>query len=330
VSEFDALAFARRLIDEVWNAKRLDRLYDALLHRVVCHTPRGDLFGRDDYVRRETALLAAFPDWAVAIDDVFAAPEPLHGGTALALVCTASGTHDGHGLFAAPTGKRVACKHLARWRVVDGRVVELWEATGWLAIVRQIGGDLPAAAQALHAELRASASPLLEPVPGEIGANPQQMAPAPVPPPMPEAAPEQRLRGLFQAMWNRRALGDLEHWIAPKARLLTSTDRTLAGIEDIRRDALARLASFPDLAMLVEDIVVPPHAAAAPFMLRWRFHGTHAGDGPLGAPTRKRLSVFGLTAGRIEGGKIVAATEEYDELALLARLAAPLQLAQQS
>lgn len=320
MSEFDAVAFARRIVDDVWNAKRLDRLHDALLHRVVCHTPRGDLFGRDDYVRRETALLAAFPDWAVTIDDAFAAPEPLHGGTAIALACTASGTHDGHGAFGAPTGKRVACRHLARWRVVDGRIVEMWEATGFLSIMRQIDADIPAAARALHAELRDAASPLLEMVPGEIGANPQQMAPTAVALPTAETPPEQCLRGLFQALWNRRALGDLEQWIAPKARFVVPTERMLAGVEDIRRDALARLAAFPDLAMLVEDIVIPPHTAVASFMIRWRFHATHAGRGALGDPTRKRLSVFGMTAGKIEGGKIVAATEEYDELALLARL----------
>ena len=79
--------------------------------------------------------------------------------------------------------------------------------------------------------------------------------------------------------------------------------------------------AFPDLQYPLHEVVVDGDLVA----FRWTFRGTHTGTGgpdPLGSvdPTHEEVEVTGINIARVENGKIVEYTAEWDVLELLETL----------
>jgi len=75
----------------------------------------------------------AFPDWHSDLHELVAEDD---------LVVerfTASGTHQGELMGAAPTGQTVFLKGINIFRVRDGQVVEWWSRLDELSLIRQLG-----------------------------------------------------------------------------------------------------------------------------------------------------------------------------------------------
>ena len=86
---------------------------------------------------------AAFPDLAIAIEDLLAE------GELVAVRSTVRGTHRGDFFGLPPTGRRVAVAALALYRLAGGRIVERWAVVDTLELLRQLGlpPPLPAGGQ---------------------------------------------------------------------------------------------------------------------------------------------------------------------------------------
>ena len=80
------------------------------------------------------ALLAAFPDLHVTVDDMIAE------GDKVMFRATVSGTHKGEFAGIAPTGKHVTFTTVGYDRYANGKMVERWERTDVLGLLQQIGG----------------------------------------------------------------------------------------------------------------------------------------------------------------------------------------------
>src|SRR2546428_2750648 len=96
-------AIIRRLIDEVWNQRKLNVVDEICAPNFVLDDPTmpdlsPGLEGGKQYL---SVFLAAFPDIQVTTDDVFAE------GDKVALRWSARGTHKGELMGIAPTGKQV-------------------------------------------------------------------------------------------------------------------------------------------------------------------------------------------------------------------------------
>ena len=78
-------------------------------------------------------LLGIFPDAEAKIEDM------ISEGEKVAYRWTGSGTHRGHFLGIAPTGKRVRLEGITIARVVNDKVVEVWRHFDALGVLMQLG-----------------------------------------------------------------------------------------------------------------------------------------------------------------------------------------------
>jgi predicted ester cyclase len=94
--------------------------------------------------------------------------------------------------------------------------------------------------------------------------------------------------------------------------------RDLRGPEVLKRTVSMYRAAFPDLRIIVDDVI----AADDKVVLRWHSEGTHRGDLAGLAPTGARGSVTGISIDRWSEGKVVEAWAEWDNLGLARQLGA--------
>ena len=84
------------------------------------------------------AMLAAFPDMQVKIEDVFGEDDKL------VLRWSARGTHNGDMMGIPPTGKQISVGGIAIDRFENGQSVEHWEVFDQVGLMQQLG-VIPAA-----------------------------------------------------------------------------------------------------------------------------------------------------------------------------------------
>ena len=83
---------------------------------------------------------AAFPDLAIAVEDLVAA------GDRVAARWTLRGTHRGAFLGVSPTGRRVTVAGTEFYRLAGGKIVERWAVVDTDGLLRQLGVASPSPA----------------------------------------------------------------------------------------------------------------------------------------------------------------------------------------
>lgn len=112
---------------------------------------------------------------------------------------------------------------------------------------------------------------------------------------------------VYMTAWNSH---DTEQVVSLYTSDFEGTDvaeaRPLRGLDDVRRMVKRFMVAFPDLNLVVQDVVFDTQA----IVLSWKMRGTH--DGPfMNIPASGRsveitgISMFGLKDGRIERGQQV-------------------------
>jgi predicted ester cyclase len=133
--------FAHALFDQLWNHRRLGRVRDAWSPAAHAQMPGGRLlFGHGEITGWAIALLGAFGDARFRVDHVAAVPAD--GGSEIAVRWSMAGTHDGNGLYGAPSGRRVYILGVTHWHVSAGRILDEVTVFDEIALLRQIEGGL--------------------------------------------------------------------------------------------------------------------------------------------------------------------------------------------
>ena len=94
--------------------------------------------------------------------------------------------------------------------------------------------------------------------------------------------------------------------------------RGLRGPETFKRTVTMYREAFPDVRMVVDDVIASGDQVAA----RWHSEGTHRGQLEGLAPTGARVSVTGISIDRWKDGKVVETWSEWDNLGLARQLGA--------
>jgi aspartyl-tRNA synthetase len=95
----------------------------------------GQSQGLERYIQGLSDVVAAFPDYHWRLDQLLAEEEWIFARF------TDSGTHRGPFLGVAPTGRSVSTFELAVYRLIDGKIAEVWVTADNLTILRQLAGD---------------------------------------------------------------------------------------------------------------------------------------------------------------------------------------------
>ena len=119
----------------VFNEKNVDVL-DAFVSADFVHHGFGTST-LEGYKQGLAGIFAAFPDVHYTIHDVIAE------GEKATVRWTASGTQKGEVFGIPPTGKHVTWTGINIFRIVDGKIVEMWFEGNILGIYRQLGAYPP-------------------------------------------------------------------------------------------------------------------------------------------------------------------------------------------
>jgi steroid delta-isomerase-like uncharacterized protein len=125
----------RRYFEEGWNQGNQE-VADAILSPgFALHNPNlpQPVRGIEGLKQVITRFRAAFPDLYVAIGQLIA-----EGDTVMART-TARGTHRGQFQHIAPTGKAIAYSSIGIFRVVGGRIEEVYVINDTLGLLQQLG-----------------------------------------------------------------------------------------------------------------------------------------------------------------------------------------------
>ena len=130
----------RHMFHDVWNRRRFDRLQDFYAPDVNVQTAPGrELHGIAGVTWATIGMLAALPDGAMRFDHYCHSDET--DGTIAAVRWTLNGTHLGHGIFGAPSGKPVTILGMSHLRFRDGKIVQEWTVWDEIAVLMQVHAD---------------------------------------------------------------------------------------------------------------------------------------------------------------------------------------------
>ena len=122
----------RRLMDEFWNKQNFD-VADQMFAPDAVYQTEGVT---QSYAEVKAAFMQtrhAFPDMRVSVDDLLAE------GDKVVLRWTALGTHKNEFIGIAPTNRQVTMTGLTIYRFSDDRIVQAWNNSDSLGMLRQLG-----------------------------------------------------------------------------------------------------------------------------------------------------------------------------------------------
>jgi steroid delta-isomerase-like uncharacterized protein len=139
----ESIAISRRLIEEVWNNRRLDVVNELIAPNHTNHDPNSPDFGKgpEAYKRLVNLYTTAFPDLHITIEDTVSEDDKL------VISWNVSGTHKGDLRGTSPTNKKMSVEGITISRHANGKIQESrvsWDALG---MMQQLG-VVPALGQA--------------------------------------------------------------------------------------------------------------------------------------------------------------------------------------
>src|SRR3954471_4043013 len=127
------------------------------------------------------------------------------------------------------------------------------------------------------------------------------------------------VRALYQDTYNRRDLSAIDRAYVPNVRWHGGSLREGYGRADVRKMARALMATFPDLGLHVDEVYwMGNEAEGYSVSVRWTALGTHRGHGLYGAPTGRRVHIWGMQQLYFSGGRIVEDWMLFNEFDVLA------------
>lgn len=272
---------------DIWEDRGIHTLHDYYGPDLVVRSPASVIKGNAGIIAATEATLAEFPDRALLGEDVIWCPTGSDSFlSSHRLYCTA--THEGAGVYGAPTGRKLAYRILADCWCRDNGVQDEWLVRDQGAIVRQMGEDLVDWTRALIAR-EGGPEACVKPM------TPATDLPGPYTGKGNDDAWGQRLADVLTR------IASAEFSIIPQhydraAELAYPGHVDGAGHKDADRFWMALHAAFPNARFSIEhqigmdEPLSPPRAA-----VRWSLHGTHSGWGMFGAPSQADVYVMGIT-----------------------------------
>lgn len=315
----DIVDYIVRVTHKIWEEANFGYIYDYYLHNITIHTSDGLTLERDKVMSESLKTLGAFPNLRLYADDVIWSGDD-EAGFHTSHRITWSGRNTGYSRYGPPTNRTVVRQGIAHCYVKANRVVEEWICRDELALVHQLGFEPVALAKRLAEEGALAAAPSAT---GEAARLRGQLPPERLED-APATDPERFVAVMLHNLWNCRMLGALERYAAPHLYAHTPGARTTYGLGNHRASILSLLSAFPDLALVIDHQCSVGNARDGyRVATRWFMSATHDGPGPLGRPTGKPVSFWGISHHEIREDKIEREWMLFDMFALCKQIYAP-------
>lgn len=310
----DIVDYIVRCTHKIWEEKGIGLIYTHYAHNAIVHYSSGVMYGREAMVTNTLQRQAAYSDRRAYADDVIWSGNE-RDGFYTSHRLGSLGTNTGYTEWGPPTGRKIFRWGIADCFSVNNRIVEEWLMSDTTAELRQMGYD------PLELAHR-SVLPKLPYTHGEIDRMPTgQQAPEFQDIPSWESDPQGFVRAILQNTWNARLVNMIRAYYIPGHIAFVPGGRKLYGYGDYENFVITLMASFPDLAMNIDNqCVVGSAERGYRVATRFTIQGTHEGYGPYGAPTGQRIFLIGAFHHVIRNKKIVQEWAIFDEFALLKQL----------
>ncbi|MFC3833550.1 MULTISPECIES: ester cyclase [Deinococcus] len=137
----DPQGFVRAVLLNLWNARLVNMVREHHAPGHVAFVPDSrKLVGYGDYENFVITFMACFPDLAITVDHQCVQGDAERGHR-VATRCTLQGTHEGHGPYGAPTGRRIFLIVISHHIVQDGKITQEWTVFDEFALLKQLYGQ---------------------------------------------------------------------------------------------------------------------------------------------------------------------------------------------
>lgn len=314
----DIIDYIVRITHRIWEEKDIGYIYDTYKHNSRVVDGYGLQYGRDKIVADTVHTINAFPNIRLFADEIiWAGNDEVGFHTSHRAVI--KGTNTGFSRFGPPTGRQIELWCLANCVALENEIFEEWVLYDYADLVRQLGFNLPEMARKFGNERpddqvdRPSFEP--ERLPGQG---------------KPDYLSYQSdgsldvvdfLHTTYHNLLNRRMLKSVERSHAANVRVLSSNGRRFYSRYQYQAFLLSLLAAFPDLAFQIDDLYwMGNDRDGYRTAMRWSIVGTHDGWSFYGAPTRRPITMWGITQHNIKNGSVTDEWTLFNEFAVMQQI----------
>lgn len=312
--------------DAIWIAQAPGLIRDHYAEQVKVHTAYAETYDRELVIRNSVQKMSAFPNGGGGLgEDVIWESRGSNGFISSHRVLK-SGTNRGYWIYGPPTGRDFVSRTVAHCLVKDAVVVEEWLARDEYKVLADLGLDPAATAASL-----AAASPVTgQALPG-IDANEAFAGHVTDPYVEGVSGPRPRrherecrlIQGYFDEVWNGRRFDRAEHYASSQIALQTVRMRRVQGMQAYQFDLIDLIAAIPDGVVELRDLAVneSPDLGLRVAAI-WLLRGTYSGVPAYGPTNRAPVAMLGASHFELKDGRILREWRIYDEVALMAQIAA--------
>ncbi|MFK3708423.1 nuclear transport factor 2 family protein [Klebsiella sp. NPDC088457] len=312
--QFDSIQqFIMTLTHVVWEQRDIGQLADFYAMPVVFITPEKQLNDLNQFMRSTLEAMHSFPQRTVLTEDILCTLNPgeAHYASQRTVACI---RHLGDGFFGPPTGKNVWVRTWADRICADGSVRQEWLLQDRAAIVTQLGMDVRTFAGSLGAArqqfgLEAETAEMLD---ARWAGGPEG------------DYAEGVIAGVVErylTMWAGGNSGTVPGLYHPAATLYAPCHETATGENEIGALLSGYRASFAESETRLHHLIIrKDENEPIRISLRWSLLTWHDGYGKFGAPSRKPVSVSGISQLELRDGLIIREYLGVDELAVWSQI----------
>ena len=133
--------FVHAVYDTIWNRRDFSAIKNVYSKNIEFEGSTGRKFKGVLKLRSFIiSLIAAFPDLALSIEDLYWMGNT-QDGYLVSVRWGAVGTHKGNGIYGSPTNRECYLWGITQWEIKDNKIVKEWTGFNELAILMQLLGD---------------------------------------------------------------------------------------------------------------------------------------------------------------------------------------------
>ena len=308
-----------RITYQIWEEKNIGYIYDTYSKDCRVWDEFGLQSGSEKIVADTVHTNNAFPDIRLFADEViWAGDENASFHTSHRTIIT--GTNTGFSKFSKPTGKKVRLFCIANCVAKNNEIYYENVVYDTAALIKQLGLNVNQVAKDIAN--KGGIGPF---APDFKNSKPKRKTgkAKPISFEIPEKVSNVRefVHSIFNTIWNRRNFSAIDHVYSDNIVFEGSTGRLFKGKKQLRSFIISIVASFPDLALSIEDIYWMGNEQDGYLVsIRWGAIGAHKGNGYYGAPTDKECYIWGITQWQIENNKIIKEWTAFNEFGILMQL----------
>jgi len=138
IADFDVDRFLRITFANLWNKRDYDTLKESFVENLQFEGPSNRKFsGIKDYQDFLQSLTTCFPDLELQVDEVYWMGNEVDGFLSSSR-WSATGTHNGFGVYGPPTGSPVQIWGITQNQIMEGRIIKEWMLFNELDLMMQI------------------------------------------------------------------------------------------------------------------------------------------------------------------------------------------------